>query len=112
MRNSSVLTMPFEGDARPLAARRRPREFFADTTDLGAALDGPTPPLALSADEVEAIVGRPPSDWTTGEGYEPGFGGMRSFSREHHLAYRRPDGCVLTYAWEGALAYALQGVSR
>lgn len=89
-----------------------PRELFDSTVELGLALESTEPPLGLTATEVKAIIGRP-GQITTENGFpemiggNPGFDGMRSFSREHYLHYCCDNGRMLVYEYEGALAYAL-----
>lgn len=94
----------------PRAKARDPRPIIEDSVALGVLLEGPEPPLALAAGEVEMIVGWPlgplrDAPWEFA--VVPGFAGLLSFSHEDHLVYRRDDGRVLRYEYEGALAYAL-----
>jgi hypothetical protein len=94
------------------AAARAPREIIEDPVDVGRLLEGAEPPLALAANEVEFVVGKPPADLETGEGMIDGFAGLRYFRREHSLTYRRDDGTTLHYVYEGALAYSLAWIEE
>ncbi|HYQ13098.1 MAG TPA: hypothetical protein VEP94_06605 [Solirubrobacterales bacterium] len=90
-----------------LATEREPRPIITDPVELGVFLESPEPPLGLGQTEVNMIVGRPPQNLQTGEGHRPGFKGLQRYSRHQFLTYRRDDGRVLTYRYEGFLAYAL-----
>ena len=94
-------------DMRGISANRTPRAYFEDSVEIGLALEAADPVLALGNCEIEDIIGRPPQDLETGEGYEPGFPGVRYFRRDHSMHYLRDDGRTLVYEYEGALVYAL-----
>lgn len=98
------------------AARNRiPRPILENSVALGALLEGAEPPLGLAEGEVQMIVGRPPSFVgqtdegapIVGDDGQRCWDGMLSYARNEHLVYRRDDGRVLRYEYEGALAYAL-----
>lgn len=98
-------------DMRAQSAARTPREFFEDTLDLGRAMEDPEPPLALSQEEADALMGRPVFEDGRLVGVEPAMRGAGNYHRERFVEYRCDDGRLLRYEYEGFLAYALASVT-
>lgn len=85
---------------------RASRPITDDSAQILLLVEGDSPVDALAESEIQVMIGQPPQNLDTGQGYIPAWHGAGNYSRGQYFEYRRHDGLTLRYEYEEHGAYA------